>query len=645
MTPPLKLALLVLAAVQVAGQQAPPATGAISGVVVDATTQRPIAGAIVIVGMALPAPVASPVGPAGFVSISARRQLTDDLGRFVFTDLPGGEFNLSASRPGYFEGAYGRRGLGGINNQPRRIALTTGQWFKDARLELLKPASISGTIRTDAGEPLVGVLVRAYSDVFIGGARQLISAQSATTDDRGEYRFFELTSGRYVIAVPSTQHAAPADLVPQPPPASADALNRGTGIRGYPAIAFDPVHRLMLGFDGPPLPPPAGGRRQVYPLTFHPSARAISDTAAIDVVAGDEKSSIDIQLRAVPAVRVSGRLDGAPDAVSGMTLRLMSGGTENLGRGIEQATAVVSADGNFTFLNVPAGPYVLIASRVVSQYTYLGSMGAGSPAGGRGTLSSTAAHGAPPGTMLTRSFMVGSAKYQGRLAVAVGGQDLAGVLVPMQSGVSISGRVVYDTNNPNMAPFSWITAEPADGNLETGPSRYVRDADDEGTYFILDSVLPGSHMIRTINAGLLKSITWSERDYTDTPLEVAAGKNITGVVITITDKTTTISGSITDATGQPATTAGVVVFPAERAQWRNFGSQPRRIRYIPASTAGVFGLRNLPPGDYFAVAIDDSHSDRWHDPAFLESAARVASRFSLDWGAGTVVDLKLQIIK
>ena len=34
-------------------------------------------------------------------------------------------------------------------------------------------------------------------------------------------------------------------------------------------------------------------------------------------------------------------------------LRLLAAGTETLGRGIEQATALVGNDGTFTFLNVP----------------------------------------------------------------------------------------------------------------------------------------------------------------------------------------------------------------------------------------------------------------------------------------------------
>jgi hypothetical protein len=133
--------------------------------------------------------------------------------------------------------------------------------------------------------------------------------------------------------------------------------------------------------------------------------------------------------------------------------------------------------------------------------------------------------------------------------------------------------------------------------------------------------------------------------YTDTPIEIAGDKNITGVVITLTDRVTTLTGTITEAGGQPAATAGVVVFPAERALWRNFGNQPRRIRFVTASTRGTFSVRGLPAGDYLAVAIDDSYGDKWQDPSFLEAASRLAARFTLNWSETTAIEVKLQEIR
>jgi len=72
-------------------------------------------------------------------------------------------------------------------------------------------------------------------------------------------------------------------------------------------------------------------------------------------------------LQPVPAVKVSGRLDGG-DA-SSLLLRLMPAGSEQLGAGSEAATTIVERDGSFTFLNVPSGQYTLLAQAVFGELT------------------------------------------------------------------------------------------------------------------------------------------------------------------------------------------------------------------------------------------------------------------------------------
>ena len=47
----------------------------------------------------------------------------------------------------------------------------------------------------------------------------------------------------------------------------------------------------------------------------------------------------------------------------------MPAGSEQLGFGSEAATTVVERDGSFTFLNVPAGEYTLLAQAVFGEFT------------------------------------------------------------------------------------------------------------------------------------------------------------------------------------------------------------------------------------------------------------------------------------
>src|SRR5690242_13295780 len=74
--------------IDITGQvQGPAATAALSGVVVDAVTGRPLVGAVVSLGH---------VGP---ISRQQPRMVTDRQGRFVFRDLPAStNYFLDANR-------------------------------------------------------------------------------------------------------------------------------------------------------------------------------------------------------------------------------------------------------------------------------------------------------------------------------------------------------------------------------------------------------------------------------------------------------------------------------------------------------------------------------------------------------------------
>jgi hypothetical protein len=137
------VAALAGSAPRVAGQTPAVPSAAISGVVIDATSQQPVRNAIVTLG-----------GAEG----GEARLLTDPQGRFLFRGLPAGErYTLEATKPGYIDGRFGGRRA----RTPRPIALTDGQWFADTRIELVRPCSISGTVLDEAGEPIVRAFVPA----------------------------------------------------------------------------------------------------------------------------------------------------------------------------------------------------------------------------------------------------------------------------------------------------------------------------------------------------------------------------------------------------------------------------------------------------------------------------------------------------
>ncbi len=187
-------------------------TGLIVGRVVDATTGRPVSGATVQMNGGVPsAPTPLQAGqprPAPTPPPQPPRFLTDGEGRFAFRHLTRGSFNLTASKPGYADGAYGRFRP---NGPSRAIQLLDNERVGEVTLRVFKYAVIAGAVVDEAGEPIVGAQLRAYRRVLQSGRRVLtLSGGGATTDDRGMYRFSNLLPGEYVISVPMVSTSVPA---------------------------------------------------------------------------------------------------------------------------------------------------------------------------------------------------------------------------------------------------------------------------------------------------------------------------------------------------------------------------------------------------------------------------------------------------
>jgi hypothetical protein len=601
-------------------------TAAISGVVVDGFTNQPIAGAFVTIGSSVRGVVPTP-----------SRLATDGQGRFVFARLPAGTYSVSAAKLGYGLGRYGQIDPG-ATAPGRPIRLAEGQWFADARIVIWRPGAISGTITDEAGEPVVGTPVRVLAQVMIAGRQQLAAGSAARTDDRGRYRIAGLAKGRYVVMVPSVQAAVPADAAAQ---------------LDDPAITIDPANRLIVG--GYVTPPPPSRAGWVYPITFFPAVRTIADATSIDLDHGEDRANIDVQLAPVRSVSVSGLVQGPAGAEpGGMTLRLLPAGSETLGFGSETATALVAPNGAFTLLNVPAGTYAIVVSRSTMEYrtgegivTYPSSTVAMPRPPGHVADSGFSTVGPAGGPRFAFSHEAGTREYSARMTLTVGDQELTGIVVPLLRAVTISGRIIW--NGPSSAGAERgmagipVNAEPANGDALLGlPTGWSVRGD--VMRFRVEGLLPGgAYLLRP--AGVVKSIEWQGRDYTDRPFDTFAGRDIENVVITLTTEAIRLTGTVRDATGALASNGAVITFPTDKSLWSGNGLRPFRIRSIRVLPAGTFAISSLPAGEYFVVAVDESLANAWQDPRFLEAASGAASRVTLAWGEAKNVDLSIRSIK
>lgn len=610
-------------------------TAAISGVVIDGVTQRPIAGVMVYLGF-------QGKGPVGRLS----RQMSDEKGRFVFVDLPAGAlYFINAAKPGYIEGHYGTGAggqLGGL------IAIGGGQWFANATVVMNRPASIAGAVRDESGEPVVGAYVRVLARIPAGGAWHLATGQTSQTDDRGVYRLPDLLPGKYFVQVVSVHQSFPAEATPELLSGlTTDQLARGRALPEPPA-ALDPVSGSRLVVGSFPLPPTNTPPGRAYAPIFFPNSSTLGGAATVEVKAGESRAGIDFSLCTVPVVSVSGVVIGQPDALQGQLVRLLPDGLESLGQGSEVAGATLAGDGRFTLFNVPAGAYSLLVGRNMSELQYRPSLGVipvplpGPPGAEAMAWSLGGVISGPTGTQYSARSMTRASSMFARQRIIVEDRPLTDVRVTPQRGATIRGRIVTANGEP---PYSGaravfnVYAEPANGDMSVGMLSSTKPTAET---FEIEGLQPGAYVLRLpdIDGKSVASITADGEEVGRRAIDVSSGRDV-DVVVTLIDKKVTLSGSVTDDKGQRVAAAVVLAFPVERDLWTNYGLVPTRIKAYPVAAAATYRFQSLPAGEYFLLALPAEDADLWKEPDALERVAPLAERVLLEWGDTKTQDLRM----
>lgn len=656
------IVLLVLAAVANVTAQLPPpppppppaaptmdpstpvtGTGAISGIVTDGTTGAPLPGVLValIGGAALGGPGLPP----------RPRQTTDSKGRFIFTGLPASPaYSLTASAIGFLDGGY-RRVPGA--SAATRLVLADGQWFTDANISLWRPAAISGTVRDERGEPLVGIPVRVLAGVTVGGRARWAAGPQTQTDDRGMYRIAGLQRGRYLVHVPSVQITMPSGEV---------AMYRAPARGGNVGAAVQSVERAPLKImrtpDGTGVvtgffpSAPADARGSAYPGMFHPAARAIDAAEPVTLEFGDHRASVDVQMMPVPTVSISGSVAGPADAIGGLPVRLLVAGNEELGAGGEAGLTKTNAAGHFTLHRVPQGRYVLLAGRTVTEFRATSGISSGTitPAAANMFANRTSSMQTAGGTGVS-FYTAGAAGLDasGRLELEVASTNIDGLVIPVTPAVSVSGRFVWDGSETPPAGLTLVPSvrlEPADGDPTLGAlfGGLMRPPESAVPLtFTIDHVRPGNYVFSDVLGASqrLVGVTWQGRNLIDNPLEVTGDRNITDVVVHLSSQRNTLKGSAAGEDGRPPDNAIVLAFPAQQEAWRNAGVSGVRFRTTTVVGDGTFEFQPLLPGDYLIAAIPMEDRGLITDPAYLSSIAARASRVRVDAASNTTLNLRL----
>lgn len=116
----------------------------------------------------------------------------DDNGHFILERLDPGSYQISAGKQGYFSDD--RKSL----MQPV-VDLAAGAQVKNVLVRLMPLGVISGRIVDESNDPVRGVEVRLLSQDFYRGRQSLSTMGTAVSDDRGEYRIFDIHPGSYYL--------------------------------------------------------------------------------------------------------------------------------------------------------------------------------------------------------------------------------------------------------------------------------------------------------------------------------------------------------------------------------------------------------------------------------------------------------------
>ena len=587
----------------------------------EAAQTASISGTVTVAGSGQPARKAR-VSLSGAGLRSGRTTSADDAGRFVFAALPAGRYSVRVSKPGHVNVSYGQRRPDGPGTP---IQVNEGQRI-EIQLQLPRGGVITGTVLDEHGEAIPGTPVRALRYAMQSGQRTLQQAGNGSTDDRGVYRIYGLQPGDYAIA------ATPRNTTnfPQIEALQADVAALRGRMEAAPvnaAAARMRAERAAVLESMMPTDDAVAGYAPVY----YPGTTAPAMAAAVTVGVGEEKTGVDFSLQLVPIARV----DGVIVSTSGEAAQNIQVTLVNLGDalpGVGSGSARPDEAGRFSIPNVAPGQYLLVAR---------GTIGAPGRGGrGRGQLAQLAGRG--PGAA-GRAGGADAVRLWAMTEVSVDGQNVSNLVLTLQPGITITGRLVFEGTAAVPSDLSQVrvTAQPAD------PSGAVRALAapapgivDSNGRFTINSVVPGRYRI-TAAGGLqgwtLASSTISGQDTLDFPIEVKT-QPIGGAILTLTDRRTEISGTIVNEQGQPAPDYTVVLYPSDREYWT---PASRRISTQRPGTDGRFTFRNLPPGDYRIAPVLDPEPGAWYDPTFLDQLENTALRVPLGAGEQKVQNLRI----
>jgi len=277
--------------------QSAPDQARIKGNVVNSVTGEPIRKAkVTLMNMGAPQPAKNDAGPPTVV--------TDASGGFEFAALAPGGYALSASHDGF--NSVTKNG----QMRLRRVTVAAGD-SQEVTIRLEPFGVVTGRILDEDGDPIRSMQVQVMTYRYSAAGRRLAEGGSATTNDLGQYRIYDLPTGRYFLRAGSPDSMGGAD------------------------------------------------NNEAYGVSYYPGTLEVSSASPVELAAGETLDGMDVTLRPTRIATIRGRVMN-----SGIVLTVGLRKSTDDG---EWTTTMNTLDnsGKFTLRGVSPGSYVLTANGTV----------------------------------------------------------------------------------------------------------------------------------------------------------------------------------------------------------------------------------------------------------------------------------------
>ena len=189
-----------------------------------------------------------------------------------------------------------------------------------------------------------------------------------------------------------------------------------------------------------------------------------------------------------------------------------------------------------------------------------------------------------------------------RGTVRVSGDDVTGLMLRLNAGFTVSGRIVDHAGTPIALSGLPLSATPVEERTRQTLALTLAD----GTFSF--QRLHGRHVIRLQQpaqrvALAVTRVQANGVDIGDEGVDVVADTSIDVVLGTATQ----LSGFVRTRSGRAIPGAWVIIFAESPASWTMPDSNRRQ--YVRASNTGEFQIVGLPPGRYYAAVPDGILAD------------------------------------